>query len=102
MATDSLDPTPTGCNPVAALAEAWAAIIQEDCRSAGIPVDLYERKDQLEARVLRLEPKSIDDVLSMLVVAIDEFHPKDGQPDVVRALRAAAAWLALHGGAASP
>jgi hypothetical protein len=49
-----------------------------------------------------MDPTTIDDVLSMILVAVDELDPKNSQPHVVRALYAAASWLAQHGGATSP
>src|SRR5215831_15795594 len=94
QATDSLATAHTTCNtadPIRALADTWGAIKEIDWAQRELDQGekaAHEQKDRLEQTVLSLEPQSASDALSMLLLVLDQFHPKDGQQHLVRALQA--------------
>ena len=92
-------------DPVHALADIWAELAKIDQAQVELhhrERGTHERKDALEEAVLALEPQTIGDVLSLILVASDAFHPKEGQEHIERALHVAIAWLADHAGATTP
>jgi len=92
-------------DPVHALADIWAELAKIDQAQVELhhrERGTHERKDALEEAVLALEPQTIGDVLSLILVASDAFHPKEGQEHIERALHAAIAWLADHASATTP
>ena len=104
QATDSLATAHTTCNtadPIRALADTWGAIKEIDWAQRELDQGekaAHEQKDRLEQTVLSLEPQSASDALSMLLLVLDQLHPKDGQQHLVRALQAIAGWLVRSGG----
>src|SRR5215470_13796693 len=76
--TDS--PTHTTCNttdPVQALATCWSTIHEIDRAQRELDQGekaAHEQKDCLEQAVLALEPRSADEALSVLLVAVDELR----------------------------
>src|SRR5215467_5620249 len=104
MAQCTHSPTHTTCNttdPVQALATCWSTIHEIDRAQRELDQGekaAHAQKDCLEQTVLSLEPQSVSDALSMLLLVLDHLHPNDGQQHLVRALQAIAGWLVRSGG----